>query len=549
MKKRHVQLSQFLLMSVALSSFYSPHGLADPQTVPDERLNPGFRPQTPEIPPEVMDPERGVTNVTATAPEGAAVAIRGIQFKGAEVPGVVAEATKAFIGRPADTPTLKDLAAAMSAAYKKSDVVLFTLAIPAQDLSDGVVDVLIAEGHVAEVVTASDGKVSERRRLRGYLRPLLTERPTSRGTYERTMVLARRAEGTKVKPGLRTSREPGAVILVLDVEDKKNGFAVGYDSRESRLVDSGRVSASGFVYSMAREGDALRGRISFTPDGRQSRSASLQYATPIGTDGLTFTAAGAYQETRPSLIPIEGEANFLTASVSYPVLLNFQQEVSVNAAIDRTESSNTALGSVIANENIAAARLGAKGAWMTSKRSASLDFTLAQGLDFGDTTSSVNGSNLQFTKANASGSLVQVIGDDLFLRLKASGQWTNDILPANERLMIGGIEYGRGFSNGLISLDKGYVVSLEPAWRPLDDGPFSRSEIYVFADYADGTVLGLGNSGQEFDLSSAGIGTRIAYKTYATLGLEMAEPLSLPVASLDDDPIFTVTWALRYRPD
>ncbi|ABI78023.1 conserved hypothetical protein [Hyphomonas neptunium ATCC 15444] len=548
MKKRHVQLSQFLLMSVALSSLYSPAGLAAPQTLPDERLNPGSRPETPVIQPDgTAEPERGVTDVAASAPSATAVPIRGIQFKGADVPSVVADATQPFLGRPADTETLQQLAAVMSEAYKKSDVALFTLAIPAQDLSDGVVEVLIAEGHVAEVITRTDEEISDRRQLRGYLRPLLVERPATRESFERGMTLARRAEGVKVTPGLRTSDVPGAVILVLDVEDKKDGFAVGYDNRESRLIDSGRISASGFLYSKLRAGDALRGRISSTPDGSQSRSASLQYTTPIGTDGLTLAAAGAYQDTRPDAIPIKGDANFLTASLSYPIILNFKQELSVNAAIDRTESTNTALGSVIANENISAARLGAKASWVEAKRSASANLSLAQGLDFADSTSSVFGSDIQFSKLNGSGSLVQVIGESLYLRLKASGQWTDDILPANERLIIGGIEYGRGFSNGLLGFDKGYAVSFEPAWRPLDDGLFSRSEIYVFADYADGTLLT--NGGFDFDLSSAGIGTRIAYKDFATLGLEWAEPQALPVRGLDDDGIFTVTWALRYQPD
>lgn len=548
MRKRHVRFSQTLLLSVALSSLYTPHALATPQATPDERLNPGSRPETPVIDPDSAEaPERGIVDVAAAVPAASAVPIRGVQFKGTDVPAVVASASLPFLGRPADTETLKEMAAAMSAAYKKSNVALFTLAIPPQDLSDGVVEVLIAEGHIAETVTRTDGEVQERRQLQGYLRPLLAEKPASRESFERGMTLARRAEGVKVTPGLRTAPEPGAVILVLDVEDKKDGFAVGYDSRESRLIDSGRLSASGFVYSKLREGDALRGRLSSTPDGRQSRSASLQYTTPIGTDGLTLTAAGAYQETRPASFPIRGDATFLTAGLAYPVLLNFNRELAINASLDRIESSNSALGAVIADENITAARLGARGAWVTSKRSASLNFTLAQGLDIGDVRSSVAGSDTAFTKANATGSFVQAVGEDLFLRLKASGQWTDDILPANERLMIGGIEYGRGFSNGLVSFDKGYAVSLEPAWRPLDDGPFARSEIYLFADHADGSLLGPG--AQTLDLSSAGIGARISYKNYATLGLEWAEPLSLPLRGINENGVFTVTWALRYRPE
>lgn len=548
MRKRHARFLQTLLLSVVLSSLYTPPVFAAPQATPDERLNPGSRPETPVIDPDTAEaPERGVVDVAAPAPGASAVPIRGVQFKGTDVPAVVANATQPFLGRPADTETLKEMAAAMSAAYKKSNVALFTLAIPAQDLSDGVVEVLIAEGHVAEIVTRTDGEAQARRQLQGYLRPLLAERPASRERFERGMTLARRAEGVKVTPSLRTAPEPGAVILVLDVEDKKDGFAVGYDSRQSRLIDSGRLSASGFVYSKLREGDALRGRLSSTPDGRQSRSASLQYTTPIGTDGLTLTAAGAYQETRPASVPVKGDATFLTAALAYPVLLNFNRELAINASLDRIESSNSALGAIIADENITAARLGARGTWVTPKRSASLNFILAQGLDLGDVRSSVAGSDTAFTKANATGSFVQAIGQDIFLRLRGSGQWTDDILPANEKLMIGGIEYGRGFSNGLVSFDKGYAVSLEPAWRPLDEGPFARSEVYLFADYADGSLSGPGR--QTLDLSSAGIGVRISYKNYATLGLEWAEPLSLPVRGINENGVFTVTWALRYRPD
>lgn len=547
--KRRVQLTPSLLLSAAFSYGAGQIALAGPQTVPEDRLNPGYQAETPVVPPtDTSNIERGVADVApSTAPSAA---IRGIQFVGAEVPAVVAASTEPFLGRPADTATLKELAAAMTAAYKKSNVVLFTLAIPAQDLSDGVVQILIAEGYVRQVITAADGKEIEERRLRGYLKPVIGERPASRENYERGMMLARREEGFKVTPRLATLKdEPGAVALILNVEEKENGFAFGYDSRESRLIDAGRISASGFAYSTLRRGDALRGRLTLTPDGQQSRSASLQYSTPIGENGLKFTAAGAYQETRPSSVPVEGDANFLTANLTYPLRLDFNREISLSGAIDRTESTNTALGSVIADENVSAARLGARASWVSAKRSSTLGVTLAQGLDFGESNTSVAGGDTEFTKINATASVVQMIGEDLYLRLKGTGQWTDDILPANERLMIGGIEYGRGFDNGLLSYDKGYSISFEPAWRPLDDGPFAKSEIYVFADYADGSITVNNITAPNFDLSSGGIGTRISYKDFATLGLEWAEPLSRPVPGLEDDGIFTVTWALRYQPD
>ena len=51
---------------------------------------------------------------------------------------------------------------------------------------------------------------------------------------------------------------------------------------------------------------------------------------------------------------------------------------------------------------------------------------------------------------------------------------------------------------------------------------------------------------QTFDLGSAGVGTRIVCKDIASLGLEIAGPWKPPVDELDDDPVATVRWGIRY---
>lgn len=546
--KRRVTNSHPARAGAALLTLLLPAALAGAQVPPEDRLDPGYRrDESLTTPREAPDVESAVTHVAQVT--GPAVAIAGVRFVGVDVPANVADASRVFLGRPADTATLQQLAGAMSAAYRKSDVAFFTLAIPQQDLSDGVVDIYIAEGRIADVIVRKDGAPVERLRLRGYLEPVMNENPASRAAFERGISLARRTEGTTVTPQLMTTREPGAVALVLDIEEKPYELALAYDSRESPLVDAGRIGISAGAFSTVRRGDALRGRLSATPDGEQSRTASVQYTSPLGADGLALALAGAWQQTRPSSLALTGDATILSASLSYPLLLDFRRELSISAAIDRIESTNTALGSVLANERIMAARLGAKGNWAMTGRTAGAGLTWSHGLDVSEARSSVPGSDTGFDKINATASLVQKAGSSVFLRFKASGQWTDDILPANERLMIGGSEYGRGFENSVVSFDKGYALSLEPAWRPLKAGRFARSEIYVFADHADGSVTSDGVNTVDLDLSSAGIGTRLAYKDIATLGLEVAEPLNLPAPGLRDDAIFTISWSLRYRPD
>lgn len=522
-------------------------GTAVGQSDPADRLDPGYNSETLTLPPDAPSVDGAVTQVAPiSAPS---IPIEGIRFVGTDVPGNVAKVSESFLGKPADTATLQALAAAMTEAYKKSDVALFTLAIPSQDLSDGIVDVYIAEGHIAGVVVVKDGKPVERRRLRGYLEPAMQEKPASRAGFERGIALARRTEGASVTPHLRTTGQPGAVAVLLDIKEKRYDFSAGFDSRESRLVDSGRVSASVTGYSLLRRGDALRGRLSTTPDLEQSRSASLQYKTPIGSSGLDLALAGAWQETRPAALDLTGEANFLSANLSYPLVLGFRRELTLTGTIDRTENTNTALGSIIANELIPAARLGLRGSLAGPSRSLSSSISVAHGIDTANARSSVAGSSIDFLKLAGTAGVVQKFGDSYFLRARAAGQWSDDILPANERLQIGGAEFGRGFENGLVSFDEGFAVSLEPAWRPLREGDFKRSELYLFADYADGSVSFNGMGTRDLDLSSAGFGTRLAYKDYATIGLEYAEPLTLPVSGMDDDPIFTFSWSLKYRPE
>src|SRR5690349_17492977 len=68
------------------------------------------------------------------AGDEAAPPIRNIIFEGTDVPQTVARAAGAFVGQPASKANLQALADAMSEAYGRSQVALFTIAIPEQDL-------------------------------------------------------------------------------------------------------------------------------------------------------------------------------------------------------------------------------------------------------------------------------------------------------------------------------------------------------------------------------------------------------------------------------
>src|SRR5436190_3887349 len=104
--------------------------------------------QHPPVPKVVRTKRRGTTSVQAA---GSEQPIRTVVFQGVEAPAEVAEAAKAFLGRPATRNSLVELAGALSRAYGQTDIALYTVAIPDQNFKDGVVVVELVEGWVNAV--------------------------------------------------------------------------------------------------------------------------------------------------------------------------------------------------------------------------------------------------------------------------------------------------------------------------------------------------------------------------------------------------------------
>ena len=184
-----------------------------------------------------------------------------------------------------------------------------------------------------------------------------------------------------------------------------------------------------------------------------------------------------------------------------------------------------------------------------ARRVVSAALTLSRGLDFlgADVPDAVGEAG--FSKVNGRASLDQAIGAHVALRLRASGQWTRDPLPAVERFAVGGADFGRAFETGLINADRGYATLGELAWRPIASGRFAGSELYGFGDWSAVRVLPRdGAAGRDFDLASAGGGVRFAYTDRAMLELEYARTVDRPYAGYPSDWRISIGWRVSLRP-
>jgi hemolysin activation/secretion protein len=498
------------------------------------------RAQTPAVPRKSVEPVRAKTKVATPL---AAVPITGVRFDGAKAPAPVARAARAFLGKPTTKETLQDLAAALSAAYAKSKVALYTVAIPQQDFAGGVVTVSLTEGSIAKAGIAGKGRFYQ---LRARIAPMLGEAPLSRARFERQFTLMRAIPGLTFDPTFDDPDNSGALNLTIAPKQKHHKFSLGFNNRGIDLLGSGQFDARAEFYGALLDGDQLSIDGSAAPDFKRYRYAGASYAAPVGTNGLTASASAGYFETRPKGVRTKGRAKVAGVGISWAAIRSFHRSADLSLSVDGIDSDNAVLGNVLATERTRAVRLGASYADTREKRAVSVAWSVSKGLNIANARVTAPFAETGFLKVSATAAAAQKIGKRTYIRLTATGQYTRDRLPAAERYTLGGDTIGRAFETAVISGDRGAGGVAEFAWRPLKSGKLGESEVYTFVDGGVLAVLprGPGTVRGDYSLASAGLGVRARYTTKAELGLEAARSIKSPVEGQDDDWRFSVAWKL-----
>lgn len=477
------------------------------------------------------------------------VTIREIRFIGAGVPANVGRAAQRFVGRPASADNLAKLAAAMTRAYNRSSVALFTLVIPEQDLSGGVVTVASAEGHIGSVTLSGERESGPAPLVAKMAAGLTGHRPLPRARFERALGNIADIPGVTVTPSLALGTEQGAVALDLAVDAKKPTLGLGFTTRTSQFVNDGIVEANARGTSLLRSGDETRLSGAAALNFQSLLYIAASHSTPLGAGGTRAEISGAALRTRPKGLAIDGEAWSAGLGVTHPLIRASRRNLVAAARLDYLDSKNALFGSTIAAEK-------------TWTASGSLAFRLsedrtvvgariggAKGLDFAGARVDPGVGEVGFLYADASVEANQAIGKVAVVRAAATGRWTRDRLPAAQRFSVGGATFGRAFADGLVNGDRGFAGFGEIAWRPLRSGKLSKSEIYSFVDYADVTLLArTAIPRTDFRLGSWGGGVRLSYAENATIGLELADAWKQPVPGYDQDWRVALSWKLAIRP-
>ncbi len=560
---RHIPLVTFarfltgcLLLPVSVHALAADAPLlGDPQqTLPP---NEAPRPATPVLTPPAAPPAQA---------EVAGILARQIVPQYFDVTGVsavpfedVVRVLEPLAGQAITVRELAERVNGITALYQRLGYPISFALLQNQSFADGLVQVTVVEGYVADVRIQGDAGTAEAR-LRQLAAHIQNERPLQRATLERYLNLMRGIPGLTVRPDMALpQRADGATALVLNVT--RQAISI-----EGGLSDLG-LGYQGMVSVSANSLTPLGERVQLTttvPIG----SADVEYYrgavdVPLNSHGLqlrldAYKYRSSPEDAQLQALSIRRDVRNERASaiVSYPLILENQRALMLSGGFYATRSVDRYTlfddtRSETRHTDLRALQAGVRYATSTARQSRSVDVNVHQGLDsLGARQGATTDHDLDFTRITASASQVFALTDKVGLTLAAAGQYSGDDLANSERIGFGAWRFGMGYPAGEIAGDSGWGAAVETSYlHTLNHRWLATAQPYLRVDTArvyenNRQALPLADDRR---LASVGIGVRLSDKRFYTLDLNVARPVGdRPPNDSGRGLRFNANYSMRY---
>ena len=516
------------------------------------RLQQQFQPSTqPAPPPTVTVP--GVP--TSPRPPNAAnihLQVQAIAIQGSTVYSLaeLQALTAPYTNRSISVADLFQLADEITAKYRGDGYVLSRAVVPAQNLSSSaaLVRVTVVEGFISSYQVQGYDSPS----IEGYASQITAARPLKASDLERFMLLINDLPGVTAHAVLSPASDiVGGTVLTIETTHKLVDATIAADNRGTEYIGPYQLYAGAGVNIPSWDA-RLSGRWITTPALRELQYGEASYQQNIGNDGLRMTLYGNDFKTRPgfTLAPfnIRSYGNTFTATLAYPIFRSRSQNLEVHALVGEddliTRVANNSSQPPSSDDHLRFVRAGLHYDMADAFQGVNiLTAEVSQGVKA--LGASANGNRratpsrpdqtAAFEKLTAEVSRQQAlpwIFTGLGLLGAAELQLSpSNALPASEQFGLGGPNYGRAYAPSDVVADEGwaakaelqYTSTLPEDWQDWA-GWLDHYQLYTF--YDQGRAFRNLSTAGKGDLSSAGVGVRLAIANRITADLEAAKPLS-----------------------
>jgi hemolysin activation/secretion protein len=231
------------------------------------------------------------------------------------------------LGEPRREMTLKEvqaLAERLTDFYRDRGYIVARALIPAQDVRDGVVQILVLEGRYGRIDVANASEISET-----LLRRVLTEAGVKENELvqgpklERAVLLVSDLAGIQPRATLEPGESTGLTNLSLEIAPTRAAeYDLLLDNGGNRFTGRGRLSAGVALNSPFDIGDKFTVRA--ITSGERLLSARLGYEVPVGSSGLRSIAY--FSQTLYELgadfsaLDASGTAQTFGGALAYPLV-------------------------------------------------------------------------------------------------------------------------------------------------------------------------------------------------------------------------------------
>ena len=488
---------------------------------------------------------------------GGVPGVRGIWHDLEEFPTRVGNSLNQYVGAPVSLASLDAMVKDTIKAYRESDRPVVDVLVPEQDITSGVIQLVVVEGRLNTIrVQGADRETTEY--LKGQMR-------TKKGDVLRSSEILSDLAWMNRSPSRRVDLvyAPGFEFATTDIILRTNEidpftFYFGYENSGNELLGEDRF-LMGATWAEAWGPDrTLSYQLTTDIEFESLTSHSVVYSLPLPWRHA-LTILGAYVDSEATVdvdgvpLDISGESWQLSSRYAMPIRWWAPENASheLEWGFDFKSSNNNlefggdqffdatteilqfSLGyNLLAQHRRGATRLDLTGYYSPGGLTTNNSSEVFQ--------ESRAGADASYTYATASIERSQRLARDMTARLRAQGQVSSDNLLASEQLGIGGPSTVRGYNTSVARGDEGFLVSAEVysptysvaqwfGWR----GTTDEFRMLVFADYASVSNVDLADGeASSQSLFSVGLGMRMTYDEWLRLRLDLGFPIS---DNLDDN--------------
>ncbi len=474
--------------------------------------------------------------------------LNDINLKGATVypPDELKSYFTGLIGKNVTLKQLKAVTANITAKYRNDGYVLAQVYIPKQTLKDGLLQLDVLEGSIADVKIQGDDLNDSFELINGYIEKIKEIKPLNIETLEHYILLINDLPGISANGSLTPSAAPGSADLILSISRKAFGGALGFNNRLTKLLGTYRGEVYGEVNNILGLQEKSTARVLQSFNNNMT-VLSFGEDLPLLRDGTRISLM--YNRVTSNTAPVDittalnSELNSLNLVVTHPIFRSRNSNLSVRGTFSMVDSTstNSYFNQVITNDRIRSLRAGLSYDLADRWRGVNItDVEISQGInglgardpsgaarDNGTAQLSAAQGQPDYVKANLYLARLQTITSNLSFLLAGQGQYTQDVLLAPEQFSLGGENFLRAYDPSEFIGDKGFATKAELRYTLVPYDPASTT-FYTFYDYGE---IHYNSPIPSISVAATGLGMRLTFGRHFSGYVEGAAPLH-PVQSI-----------------